>query len=76
MVKFRMTQAERVLQALRDKPYTALELTSLLGIANVRARVSDLRAAGWLIEAIDDQFGDARLYLRGRMDETLWGFAK
>lgn len=67
-----MTQSDRVLAALRDRSYTALELTSLLGIANVRARVSDLRAAGHIIDAEPDQFGDHRLVWRGKRSLTLW----
>ena len=61
-----MTQSDRVLEALRNRPYTSFELTLRLGIANVRARVSDLRKRGYIIEAVPDQFGDARLHYRGR----------
>lgn len=67
-----MTQSDRVLEALRNRPYTALELTTGLGIANVRARVSDLRKRGYVIAAVPDQFGDARLHYRGRTDLGLF----
>lgn len=52
------TQNERVLDYLQRKPgATAMQLINALGIPNYRARISDLRAQGYVIEAKRDRHG-------------------
>ena len=53
-----MTQADRLLRYLYDHPGAShMEIGGALYIANVNARISDLRAAGHAIEARRDRDG-------------------
>jgi hypothetical protein len=46
-----MTQSRRLLAYLRANPgATSLEITLALSLVNVTGRVSDLRAAGYVVE--------------------------
>jgi Helix-turn-helix domain len=48
-----MTQAVRLLAYLREHPgASSLEITRDLALVNVTGRVSDLRAAGYRIDAV------------------------
>lgn len=55
-------QCERLLEALRTRPLTAMDILDDLGIARASARVYDLRADGWDIRSSDivvrNRFGD------------------
>jgi hypothetical protein len=54
----RPTQNERVLDYLLRHPGTsAMTLINALAIPNYRARISDLRAMGYIIEARRDKHG-------------------
>ena len=46
-------QCTRLLDALRIKPMTALEIWQELGIARASARVFDLREEGWEVKSED-----------------------
>lgn len=73
-----MTQSERVLHYLMEhNGSTAMELTLALHpyVSNVRARVSDLRAHGNVIEARKRGDGNVGLYLVQVGDGTLFGKA-
>lgn len=53
-----MTQADRLLRWIRANPGTSsLEITVALGIVNTTGRISDLRAAGHVIDAKRDRDG-------------------
>jgi hypothetical protein len=55
------TQTERLLTWLRQNPgSSSLEVTIALRIVNVTGRVSDLRAAGHVIDCWTDKDGVAR----------------
>ena len=63
----RPTQSERVLDYLSHHPgASAMTLINALAIPNYRARISDLRAAGHLIEVRRDKHGLNRYYLRSQ----------
>lgn len=58
------TQTERLLTYLRQNPgISSLEITLALRIVNVTGRISDLRAAGHVIDCREDKTGTARYYL-------------
>lgn len=58
-------QPARLLRWLRANPgASSLEVTLALRIVNVTGRVSDLRAAGYVIDCREDEVGVARYYLR------------
>ena len=64
-----MTQAETVLDALKAGPKTTVQLHNLPYITNVRARVSDLRAKGYIIQAEPIKGRHQSLFtLRGQSD--------
>jgi len=59
-----MTQAQRLLRYLRENPgASSLEITLGTRIVNVTGRVSDLRAAGYVVMCIRDREGVARYRL-------------
>ena len=59
------TQADRLLRWLRANPgASSLEMTLALGIVNTTGRISDCRAAGFVIECREDKAGVARYYVR------------
>lgn len=59
------TQAQRVLDYLSRHPgASAMQLINALAIPNYRARVSELRQAGHVIEVVRDKHGLNRYYLR------------
>lgn len=52
------TQCERLLDYLTRKPgASAMQIINALALPNYRARVSDLRAQGYVIEAKRDKHG-------------------
>ena len=58
------TQSARLLDWLRHHPgVSSLDITLALRIVNVTGRVSDLRAAGYVIECRQDTKGVDRYYL-------------
>ena len=58
------TQTQRLLNWLRHNPgQSSIEITMALRIVNVTGRVSDLRAAGHIIECRQDKQGVDRYYL-------------
>lgn len=59
------TQCDRVLDYLSRHPgASAMTLINALAIPNYRARISDLRQAGHVIEVRRDKHGLNRYYLR------------
>lgn len=47
------TQCIRLLDALRSRPMTALEIWQDLGVARASARVFDLREEGWDVQSTE-----------------------
>jgi hypothetical protein len=61
----KQTQAERLLIWLRQNPgSSSLDITLALRIVNTTGRISDLRAAGHVIDCWTDKDGVARYTLR------------
>jgi hypothetical protein len=59
------TQAARLLTWLRQNPgSSSLDVTLALRIVNVTGRVSDLRAAGYVVDCWHDKDGVARYTVR------------
>lgn len=59
------TQTERLLTWLRQNPgSSSLDITIALRIVNVTGRVSDLRAAGYVVDCWTDDKGVARYTVR------------
>lgn len=66
------SQPARLLEWLRHNDgASSLEITWSLRIANVTGRISDLRAAGHVIDCRKDEFGVSRYYLVENRDLTL-----
>lgn len=58
------SQAARLLRWLRANPgASSLEVTLALGVVNVTGRVSDLRAAGFVVECRKGADGRDRYYV-------------
>lgn len=58
------SQAARLLRWLRDHPgASSLEITGALFLVNVTGRVSDLRAAGYVVECRRDGDGVRRYFV-------------
>jgi hypothetical protein len=73
-----MTQSDRVLAFLRRMPgRSAMELSIGLSpyVSNPRARISDLRKAGHVIECVRDEAGVGRFYLREQPEQMPLGIA-
>ncbi len=67
-------QPMRLLRWLRDHPgASSLEITSNLWIVNVTGRVSDLRAAGYVIDCRKAPDGFDRYFVREARPEPLLG---
>lgn len=61
------TQKERVLDYLSSHPgASAMQLINALAIPNYRARISELRTDGHVIEVVRDKHGLNRYFLRSR----------
>lgn len=61
------TQTDRILDYLLHHPgASAMQLINALAIPNYRARISELRQAGHVIEVIRDKHGLNRYFLRSR----------
>lgn len=59
------SQTARLLEWLRHNPgSSSLEVTMALRIVNVTGRVSDLRAAGYIVDCREDKSGVARYTVR------------
>ena len=59
------TQNDRILDYIRRHPgVSAMTIINALAIPNYRARISDLRAQGHIIEVVRDKHGLNRYYLR------------
>ena len=69
------TQNERVLDYIRYHPgVSAMTIINALAIPNYRARISDLRAQGYVIEATRDKHGLYRYRLIDSPVQTVAGF--
>jgi len=67
-------QAARLLRFLRDhQGSSSLEVTAALSIVNVTGRISDLRAAGYLIECRKGPDRRDRYYVRESRPEPICG---
>lgn len=67
-------QAMRLLRWLRSNPgASSLEITEALRLVNVTGRISDLRAAGYVIECRTDPERTKRYYVREPRPEPIRG---